>query len=259
MKPRSLPSSTADPQLGFAPNKAPFPYADYVQAQNKLHEALRSGPRFYALLWASSGMGKTCLLRDLDSSLDRHRHQLIYISCAKASMVGIVHFLAQKLHVTARRSYLQTVLVLSETIRAQPAQLLLCIDEADQMQLPTLQEIRMLLEPDLGTEPLATIILSGLPAVVQNLQAPSLFPLKRRFTTRCALSGLRRDELDPFLDHRFGAAEAQRLPSSVRDELFERTQATPALIDAVISRLLAQKSGPLSPEDVRAALDAQGL
>lgn len=249
-------TSAAGPPTG---SSSPFPYADYVRVKQLLQKSLRYGPRFYGLVWALSGMGKTSLLRDINTDLDRHRHQVVYVSSSNASVVGIVRFLAQTLHVSPRRSYLETVQVLSEAIRAQPAQLLLWIDEADQMETATLQEIRMLVESDLGTEPLATVVFSGLPALVAHLDAPSLFPLRRRLTLRCSLAGLRRDELDPFLDHRFGSTDAQRIPTSVRDELFERTQATPALIDTVIRQSLAGKDGRLDAEDVRAVLDTHGL
>ena len=127
------------------------------------------------------------------------------------------------------------------------------------MEAATLQEVRMLVESDLGNEPLASVVFSGLPPLVAHLDAPALFPLKRRVTLRCSLTGLCRDELDPFLEHRFGGADAQRIPISVRDELFERTQATPALIDTVIRHALARHSGSLDAEHVRAVLDTHGL
>jgi general secretion pathway protein A len=253
---RRMPSSSK--AAGCPPNAAPFPYADYVQAKKDLLQSLR-GPRFYGLVCGSSGMGKTCLLRDICGDLDRHRHQVVYVSSSNASVVGIVRFLAQTLRVSPRRSYLETVRLLSEAIRAQAPHLLLWIDEADQMEAATLQEIRMLAESDLGIEPLATVVLSGLPALASHMDAPALFPFKRRVTLRCSLAGLRRDELGPFLEHRFGSADALRIPTAVHDELFERTQATPALIDTVIRQALHRKGGRLDTDDVRVVLDTHGL
>jgi type II secretory pathway predicted ATPase ExeA len=127
------------------------------------------------------------------------------------------------------------------------------------MEPATLQEIRMLAESDLGIEPLATVVLSGLPALVSHMDAPALFPFKRRVTLRCSLAGLRRDELAPFVEHRFGGTDAPRIPTAVHDELFERTQATPALIDTVIRQALRRSSGRLDADDVRVVLDTHGL
>ena len=240
-------------------NRAPFMYADYLKAQDTLLAALTGAP-FYALLSAPSGMGKTSLLRQVSVSLDRHRHQVVYLSCAQASVVSIVRYLASILHVTPRRSHLETVRVLNQAIEAHSAHLLLWVDEADQIHTEALGQIRMLAESELSTEQLMSVVLSGLPELSSKLDAPSLFPIKRRIGYRLTLAGLRRDELGAFISHRFGPAEAERLPTSVHDELFERTCATPALIDKTVRHALSScQQSPLDPEVLRAALDNAGL
>lgn len=254
MKPRRIQTTSDSP-----PNGEPFLYADYVKAKEVLQSAL-CGPRFYALVCGASGMGKTSLLRDISANLDRHRHQVVYVSCAKASVVSIVRYLAVLLHVTPRRSYLETAHVLNEAIQAQTAHLLLWVDEADQVEPHALGQVRMLAESELGCEQLMSVVLSGLPVIGSQLDVPSLFPLKRRIAYRLTLAGLRRDELQPFLQHRFGPAEAERIPGGVHDELFERTQATPALLDNTVRQALkSSQQTPLDSELVRAALDIAGL
>jgi general secretion pathway protein A len=243
---------------GSEPQPGPFPYADYVKARAGLHEALQ-GPSFYALVCGASGMGKTCLLREITAALDRHRHHVLYISSARSSLVGIARFMAQKLHVTPRRSYLETADMLAEAIQAQNSHLLLWVDEADQVEQETLQEIRMLAESHLGIAQLFSVVLSGLPQLLAALDVPALFPLKRRIGLRWTLTGLRHDELEPFLIHRFGTADAGHVPPAIRDELFERTQATPALIDSVVRKALAASQGPIDLEEIRATLDVNGL
>ncbi len=240
------------------PNPRPFPYADYVEARKTLKAALK-GPCFYALLTGASGMGKTELLRDITDSLDKHRYHLVYLASANISLVSIVRLLATRLHVGARRSYLETVDVIAETIHSQTAHMVIWLDEADQLERDTLQEIRTLAEHKLSAQQILTIVFSGLPELVTKLEAPVLFPLKRRIAHRCTLTGLRRDELDSFLEHRFGTQEAQRIPPSSRDDLFERTQAAPALIDQVARHALERNKGTIDPEVVRAVLDTHGL
>jgi len=244
--------------LPAVPQLTPFPYQDYVQARTALLETL-SGPGFYALLTGASGMGKTSLLKEISATVDRPTHQVLYISSSKTSMTNIVRFVAHKLRVVPRRSCLETVDLLAEAVQAMNTHLLLWVDEADQVDPGTLQEVRILTESALGMNQLFSVVLSGLPPLTSMLEAPSLFPLKRRIALRCTLSGLRRNELEAFLAHRFGAKEAQRLPAQTLDELFERTQATPALIDKLVRRVLRCTTDPIDPEECRAALDAQGL
>jgi type II secretory pathway predicted ATPase ExeA len=170
-----------------------------------------------------------------------------------------VRLLATRLHVGARRSYLETVDVIAETIAAQTARMVIWLDEADQLERDTLAEIRSLAEHRLSTHQLVTLVLCGLPELVVKLEAPALFPLKRRIAHRTTLTGLRRDELDAFLEHRFGSQQAQRIASSARDDLFERTQGAPALIDQITRHALAKPHQTLDPELIRAVLDTHGL
>lgn len=241
-----------------SPQPAPFAYGDYQTARAGLRRAL-SGPGFYALLTGATGMGKTCLFRDTSASLDRPRHHMLYLSSSKASLVGIVRFVAQKLRITPKRSYLETVDSLAEVISVQAAHMVLWVDEADQLDANILQELRILSEFSPDAAQLFSVVLSGLPPLRATLDAPVLFPLKRRISLGWTLNGLGRGELEPFLVHRFGAGDSTRLPKAALDELFERTQATPALIDKVARRVLDDNHDPIDPEHIHAALDTFGL
>jgi type II secretory pathway predicted ATPase ExeA len=209
------------------------------------------------MVLGNSGMGKTSLFDDLQASLDHHRHHIVYLSSSLVSAVGIVHALAQHLHVTPRRFYLETVHIIGDAIAAQSSHLLLWIDEADRVDGHTLQELRMVAESRPQSDQLFSLVLSGLPLLGAKLDAPDLFPLKRRIVLRWTLAGLRREELADFLYHRFGAEDAARLPDEVHDELFERTQACPALIDSIVRCALSQTPSqtPINPEVFRAILN----
>jgi len=241
-----------------SPQLAPFAYGDYQRARAGLRRAL-SGPGFYALLTGATGMGKTCLFRETSASLDRHRHHMLYLSSSKTSLAGIVRFVAQKLRITPRFSYLETVDSLAEAIVAQATHMVLWVDEADQLDSNLLQEIRILSEFSPDAAQLFSVVLSGLPPLLTTLDAPALFPLKRRISLGWSLNGLSRGELDPFLVHRFGSSDFSRLPRAALDELFERTQATPALIDKVARRVLDENHDPIDPEQIHVALDTIGL
>jgi type II secretory pathway predicted ATPase ExeA len=239
-------------------NAGSFPYADYLQAKQALQKALH-GPRFYALVVGPSGTGKTCLMRDLTAEVDRGQHHIIYVSSPRASVVSIVRLLASAFHVNPHHSHLETVHSLAEAIQIHSTHLVLWVDEADQLDPNVLQQFRTLAEASPSPEPWMSIVLSGLFGLLDKLSAPDLFPLKRRISLRCNLSGLRRTELDSFIVHRFGTRDAQRIAVNVRDELFERTLAAPALIDQVLRHALAQTHPTINAEVLHAILDNHGL
>lgn len=232
----------------------PFPYDDYDAAKATLLAALGGAP-FYALVLGDSGTGKTCLAREMRAALDRPRHHLVYVASSRASVTGIVRLLALSLHLRPRRAYLETVHALAQIAAAQTARLLLWLDDADQIPTPTLAELRTLIETD-PAAPLCSVVLAGAPPLASRLESPKLFALARRLTWRSTLTGLRRDELEPFLLHRFGALRTAELPTSIFDELFERTRALPALLDRVIRHL---PPGAVHEDQVRAALDRARL
>lgn len=241
------------------PQSTSFPYRDYVASRKRLEAAIRGGP-FYAVVTGPSGMGKTSLMRDLWASLDRHRHHLVYVSTSKASLLGLSRFFAQVCHVTPKRSALETTRVLADALKSQPMAQLVWIDEADRLPTQTLADIRVLAECDLEVPQMLSIIFSGLPDLVPLLASPALFPLKRRIGLRLHLQGLGRDELDAFLVHRFGNKDQRRLPAALRDELFERTQAAPALLDKVVRLALDLAPNDIVSDDhLREAFDAAGL
>jgi MSHA biogenesis protein MshM len=240
------------------PDNRPFPYADYVQAKDELFEAL-DGPCFYALVAGASGTGKTSLVRQLIAQSDRRCHQIVYVSSARATVTGIVHLLARRLHLRPRRSYLECVEALTQVMAAQTAHLLLWVDDAEQVDIATLEQLRTLVEAD-PLSPSFSVVLAGQPALQSRIEAPRLWALWRRIRLHCRLTGLRRDELEPFFIHRFGAAAAARLPLSVMDDLFERTSAIPALLDTIVRRVLAlSNQGVINDDEIRTILDNAGL
>ena len=260
---QSIPIHAAPPAPPTAETSAkavvPFPYRDYVAAKASLTAAL-GGSAFYALVTGPSGTGKTSLARDVSSGMDRRAHQFLYLSSPRVSLLSIVRYFAQVLRVTPRRSSLETIKVIADQLQAQPAQLVAWIDEAAAVPADTMSELRTLAEFNHEVPQIFSIVLSGPPELKSLLDLPALFPLKRRISVRCPLSGLRQDELEPFLVHRFGAGDARRVPVGLRDELFERTQGVPALVDRVVRAALERTGkGAVGDESLREALDVSGL
>ncbi|MEK7860029.1 MAG: AAA family ATPase [Chloroflexota bacterium] len=243
--------------LESSPNPAPFPYRDWSFAKTEFEAQLRRGT-FYGLVTGASGTGKTSLCHALAASLDDARGQILYLSAPRVSLLGVVRYFAQVLRVLPRRSSIETIKALVDVIKERSTRPLLWIDEADRLPMATLTELRSLVEFDPAPAPLLSLILSGPPELRSQLEAPALFPLKRRLVVRATLDGLRRDELDGFLAHRFGDA-ARRVPASLKDELFERTRGAPALADRVITHALARTTKTLGDGELREALDAAGL
>jgi type II secretory pathway predicted ATPase ExeA len=221
-----------------APKKEPPIYSDYDTARQKLSLAIETGP-FYGLLLGPSGSGKSSLLREVASRLDRHRFQVLYLAQSKASSSGLGRFLMGALRLTSRRSHAESLHVLSETIRALPFRLLVFADEANLLGEESLQELRLMAESLLDSPLLFSVVLAGLPELKVKLQAPALFPLRRRISLWLELRGLKEDEVAPFLRQRFPDSRLGDLPPEALGLIFERARGIPALIEDIARRLLS--------------------
>jgi len=228
-------------KTNLSARKKPVVYSDFEAAKLEILAATQRGP-FYGVLTGSSGTGKTSLLREVAAALDRHRFQVHYLAHSKTSTAGIGRFLAEVLHLSQRRSHTETLRAMAQALRALPFRILLFVDEANLLGAETLQEIRLLAESELDSPPLFTVLFSGLPEFKQKLEAPALFPLRRRISLRLELNGLKKDELLPFLALRIGENQAARLPGEAIAAIFERARGVPALVESLATRCLESVS-----------------
>lgn len=230
-----------------------FSYSDFDRAKRQLLETIPKGP-FYAVLTGPSGTGKTSLLREVASSLDRHRFAVHYLSQSRLSTWGVARFLCEELHLTPRRSHTQTLSAMSEAIRELPFRVLLFVDEASLLSQETLQEIRLLAESELDAPPLFSVLLAGLPELKAKLESPVLFPLRRRLSLRLELNGLRSEEVAPFLADRLLKAKASRFSAESLSVLFERSRGIPAVLES-LARLCLERAAEDEALDVQAVTD----
>lgn len=241
----------------LSPFPAPFRYQDFKRAQEALSRALRH--KGYALLLGESGTGKTTLLRDLSANLDRSRYTLLYLCHGRPSPSALARVLAEALHLPLQRTRAEMSRLLMQHLRTQPTRLLLWIDETQLIGEDTLHEIRLLAEADLEGPPLFSVILTALPELKERLLAPALFPLWRRIGVKVTLSGLRREEVEPFLDHVHGERARRIFTPEALTVLFEHSRGIPAILGEQAGQCLLRRPDPKAPltaEQVPLLLDS---
>jgi general secretion pathway protein A len=227
----------------------PFQYTDFKLALKALLDAFDQGP-VYALLLGESGTGKTSLLRALQAELDPTRFRVLYLCHGQPSPSGLARLLAQAFHLPLHRSRAETSSLLVDALRNLPAHPLLWIDEAKMIRDDTLHEIRLLAEADLHGPPLFSVLLSALPELKDRLLSPALFPLWRRISLRLCLTGLLREEVDPFLAHCFQDDILSRFSSEAISSIFELARGIPALVRSFASTCLCSSTDQLITADL---------
>jgi putative secretion ATPase (PEP-CTERM system associated) len=146
---------------------------------------------------------------------------------------------------------------------------LLVIDEAQNLTLPALEEIRMLSNLETEKSKLLQIILIGQPDLRDKLDRPELEQLRQRITVSYHLEALDADETAHYVNHRLARAsvgaplEFDRL---VTDRIHARCGGVPRLINVIADATLVFGYGEERSEinaalieEVIADLDATGV
>jgi putative secretion ATPase (PEP-CTERM system associated) len=118
---------------------------------------------------------------------------------------------------------------------------LLVIDEAQNLSLPALEEIRMLSNLETEKSKLIQIIMIGQPELREKLGLPQLEQLRQRITVSYHLQPLDADETANYVNHRLKRAAlgpAPEFPRPVTDLIHQRSRGVPRIINVIADATL---------------------
>ncbi len=113
---------------------------------------------------------------------------------------------------------------------------LLIVDEAQNLSMRVLEEIRLLSGVETTKEKVLRIILAGQPELNEKLDAPELVQLTQRIRLRFHLSTLSQQEMRAYIEHRLsvaGAGERQIFSEDTYPEIFRYTGGVPRLVNTL--------------------------
>lgn len=118
----------------------------------------------------------------------------------------------------------------------------LMIDEAQHLDFPVLEQIRLLTNLETNSEKLLQIILIGQPELARLLSRPELRQLNQRITARYDLGPLNLTETRAYIQHRLQVAgmapDRAIFPPAVVRGIHQRTGGIPRLINVLCDRIL---------------------
>jgi general secretion pathway protein A len=139
---------------------------------------------------------------------------------------------------------------------------LLIVDEAQNLSMRVLEEIRLLSGVETTKEKVLRIILCGQPELNEKLNAPELVQLTQRIRLRFHLSTLSQTEMRAYIQHRLEVAGAGDRPIFAEDtfpEVFRYTGGVPRLIntlcDTSMMAAFAADRDNVTLQDVQGAVD----
>jgi type II secretory pathway predicted ATPase ExeA len=118
---------------------------------------------------------------------------------------------------------------------------LLIVDEAQNLSMRVLEEIRLLSGVETTKEKVLRIILAGQPELSEKLDAPELIQLTQRIRLRFHLTTLSQAEMRAYIQHRLevaGAADRQIFAEDTFGEIFRYTGGVPRLVNTLCDTAL---------------------
>ncbi|MCC5828212.1 MAG: AAA family ATPase [Phycisphaeraceae bacterium] len=204
------------------------------------------GRKGFIQITGEVGSGKTTLCRALLDRLDPPRYQTALILNPCLTELEMLRSILAELHLPARAD--EDRLTLLERLNAfllEQARLdrdvILIIDEAQNMSLELLEQVRMLSNLETDQRKLLQIILVGQPELREKLDDPRLRQLRQRILVRFHLTALSYDEMNEYIQHRLrlsGAARRLQFDRAALRAIFRYTRGTPRLINAVCDKTL---------------------
>jgi len=119
--------------------------------------------------------------------------------------------------------------------------LVLIIDEAQNLSLRLLEQIRMLSNMETDKEKLIQIVLVGQPQLREKLNLPALRQLHQRISVRYHITPLDQDEVRTYVEHRLRVAQSDGSliwTDDAIEEVFRCSKGIPRLINVICDRAL---------------------
>ncbi len=159
----------------------------------------------FVVITGEIGSGKTTLLRRLMASLDADRMRVVSLVSTQLGADDTLRSVAGELGVGGG----DKAAVIASTTRAlqnearEGRRVLLIVDEAQNLALDAVEELRMLSNIQLGPDPLVQIVLVGQPELRERLNAdPAMEQVRQRVIATHHLGPMEADEVGPYLRHR---------------------------------------------------------
>jgi general secretion pathway protein A len=198
----------------------------------------------FILLTGEVGTGKTTLLRTLLSRLDGNTASA-FVFDTTLPFEGLIEYILEDFGVAKPgESHAQRLIALNNFLierRRAGQNTVLVLDEAQNLDVRALEQIRLLSNFETATEKLLQILLVGQPELLDKLDRPDLRQLKQRISLRCRILPLTGQQTRDYIRTRLRIAGANDLglfSDAAITGIAEYSGGIPRLINAVCDHCL---------------------
>lgn len=164
----------------------------------------------FILITGAVGVGKTTILRAYLEKADAQHLKTIYLFNANISYLNLLKYIFAELNITPQSNEVSDLVnQLHQRLLydyREGRNILLVIDEAQNMPVDTLENLRMLSNFETDTEKLIQIVFCAQSEFEKTLSLDELKQLKQRIAVKATISPLTREEGITYIHHRLKTA-----------------------------------------------------
>ncbi len=223
-----------------------FPSKQHNEALDTLLYCVEAGEGF-AQITGEPGVGKTLLIRSFIDQLDDHVHTALILHPrleAEELFKVILEDLGlspENIQAMSKESLLRSFRDILLESANNGFQTIVIIDEAQEIPIGTLEELRLLSNLETDKRKLLQIILVGQRELEEKLKQPGLKQLYQRITIRYRLNPLTLDECINYIHHRLkiaGGGNISRFSPEIIKQIHTISNGTPRIINTLCERSL---------------------
>jgi general secretion pathway protein A len=198
----------------------------------------------FILLTGEVGTGKTTLLRTVLARLDVRTEMAFVMNSTLAFDEILEYILADFGIATAGGSRAQRLMTLNRFLierRRAGVNTVIIIDEAQNLDSQTLEQIRLLSNFEMTGDKLLQIVLAGQPELRVKLQQPELRQLRQRIGLRCTIAPLDSSQVEQYIMNQLRVAGARDRhlfsPAAIR-KIAQYSRGIPRVVNMVCDHSL---------------------
>ena len=243
-----------------------FPARGHSEIQGRLAFALQE--RLPALITGDVGTGKSTAIRAFTHSLDRNLHTVVYLSNPHLGVTALYYHVLLALQTQPAFGFMRLLPQLRATLQdfaRKGRYVLLIVDEAHLLPPELLDQLRFLLNSEMDSASLITLVLLGQPDLAHKLRFAPYEALYQRIAVRFHLKPFDLEETAGYIKHHLHIAgyQDQLFSDSFITGVYDHTKGVARKINNICRNALllgvTEQKQVLDQEDLkRVLLDLEG-